>query len=135
DRRHRPALWSLANPRRFGASFEQDRCRAMPAKPASRRSASVASARKRASRPAAKATPRPAAKSAGKAAALPEWNLADLYPSIRAPEVTRDLDRLDADCIAFEQTYKGKLAERTAAEGGGAWLAEAVRRYEAIDDL
>ncbi len=107
----------------------------MPAKPASRRSASVASARKRASRPAAKATPRPAAKSAGKAAALPEWNLADLYPSIRAPEVTRDLDRLDADCIAFEQTYKGKLAERTAAEGGGAWLAEAVRRYEAIDDL
>jgi len=107
----------------------------MPAKPASRRSASSASARKRASRPTAKATPRPAAKSAGKAAALPEWNLADLYPSIRAPEVTRDLDRLDADCIAFEQTYKGKLAEQTAAEGGGAWLAEAVRRYEAIDDL
>ncbi|RIK96493.1 MAG: oligoendopeptidase F [Proteobacteria bacterium] len=107
----------------------------MPAKPASRRSASSASARKRASRPTAKTTPGPVAKSAGKAAALPEWNLADLYPSIRAPEVTRDLDRLDADCIVFEQTYKGKLAEQTAAEGGGAWLAEAVRRYEAIDDL
>src|SRR6202040_3990585 len=27
------------------------------------------------------------------------------------------------------------LAERTAAAGGGKWLAEAVRRYEAIDDL
>src|SRR6185312_2955020 len=45
------------------------------------------------------------------------------------------LDRLDAECIAFETGYKGKLAERTAADGGGAWLAEAVRRYEAIDDL
>src|SRR5689334_17680117 len=66
---------------------------------------------------------------------LPEWNLADLYPGIDAPEVTRDLDRLDAECIAFETDHKGKLAERTAAAGGGAWLAEAVRRYEAIEDL
>jgi oligoendopeptidase F len=112
----------------------------MPAKPASRRSATVAP-RKRAARPAAKTAKvaktaqKPAKKSAGKAAALPEWNLADLYSSIRAPEVARDLDRLDADCIAFEGTYKGRLADRTAAEGGGAWLAEAVRRYEAIDDL
>ncbi|MGB3272751.1 MAG: M3 family oligoendopeptidase [Xanthobacteraceae bacterium] len=109
----------------------------MSAKPAARRSAASASAsaRKRAARPGTKAAGKAAAKSSGKAAALPEWNLADLYPSIRAPEVTRDLDRLDADCIAFEQAYKGKLAEQTAAEGGGAWLAEAVRRYEAIDDL
>src|SRR5690242_3116437 len=66
---------------------------------------------------------------------LPEWNLNDLYPGIDAPEVTRDLDRLDAECIAFETEYKGKLAERTAEQGGGAWLAEAVRRYEAIEDL
>ena len=65
---------------------------------------------------------------------LPEWNLADLYSAIDAPEVTRDLDRLDAECVAFENDYKGKLAERTAEEGGG-WLAGAVKRYEAIDDL
>src|SRR5580658_7400655 len=66
---------------------------------------------------------------------LPEWNLSDLYSAIDAPEVTRDLDRLDAECVAFENDYKGKLAERTAGEGGGRWLAEAVKRYEAIDDL
>src|ERR1700693_5813388 len=66
---------------------------------------------------------------------LPEWNLADLYSGIDAPEVTRDLQRMDTECVAFETDYKGKLAERTAAEGGGAWLADAVRRYEAIDDL
>jgi oligoendopeptidase F len=66
---------------------------------------------------------------------LPEWNLADLYSGIDAPEVTRDLQRMDSECVAFETDYKGKLAERTAAEGGGMWLAEAVRRYEAIDDL
>jgi oligoendopeptidase F len=69
------------------------------------------------------------------AARLPEWNLADLYAGIDAPEVTRDLDRVDAECVAFETDYKGKLAERTASEGGGLWLAEAVRRYEAIDDI
>ena len=42
---------------------------------------------------------------------------------------------MDAECVAFETDYKGKLAEQTAGEGGGQWLAEAVRRYEAIDDL
>lgn len=73
--------------------------------------------------------------SGGKADKLPEWNLSDLYSAIDAPEVTRDLDRLDAECVAFENEYKGKLAERTAGEGGGLWLAGAVKRYEAIDDL
>jgi oligoendopeptidase F len=73
--------------------------------------------------------------SRAKADKLPEWNLSDLYPAIDAPEVTRDLDRLDVECVAFESDYKGKLAERTAGEGGGLWLAGAVKRYEAIDDL
>jgi oligoendopeptidase F len=66
---------------------------------------------------------------------LPEWNLADLYSSIGAPEIARDIAQLDIDCVAFETDYKGKLAEQTALEHGGKWLAEAVRRYEAIDDL
>jgi oligoendopeptidase F len=74
-------------------------------------------------------------KTGNKAAKLPEWNLADLYSGIDAPEVTRDLERMDSECVVFETDYKGKLAEQTAAEGGGRWLAEAVRRYEAIDDL
>jgi oligoendopeptidase F len=70
-----------------------------------------------------------------KPAKLPEWNLADLYSGIDAPEVTLDLEKMDIECVAFETDYKGKLAEKTAEEGGGEWLAEAVRRYEAIDDL
>jgi oligoendopeptidase F len=74
-------------------------------------------------------------KTAGKTGKLPEWNLADLYSGIDAPEVKRDLTRMDAECVAFETDYKGRLAERTAKEDGGKWLAEAVKRYEAIDDL
>src|ERR1700716_4411978 len=76
-------------------------------------------------------------KSAAKpqSAKLPEWNLADLYSGIDAPEVTRDLEKMDAECVAFETDYKGKLAEQTATENGGKWLAEAVRRDEGIDDL
>jgi oligoendopeptidase F len=64
---------------------------------------------------------------------LPEWNLDDLYRGLDDPAITRDLDRTDTECAAFEQAYKGKLAD-LAAEGGAA-LAAAVRRYEGIDDL
>ena len=67
--------------------------------------------------------------------ALPEWNLTDLYPAIDAPEVNRDLDRAEAECVAFEEAYKGKLAGIAAAPDAGATLAGAVKRYEAIDDL
>ncbi|MGL5164321.1 MAG: M3 family oligoendopeptidase [Afipia sp.] len=86
------------------------------------------------SKPAAKAksSHKVASSAAGK---LPEWNLADLYPAIHAPEVTRDLDKLDADCAAFETAYKGKIAEQVAMPNGGEWLAEAIKSYEAIDDL
>ena len=80
-------------------------------------------------------TKTPAKTAAPKIGKLPEWNLADLYPAIDAPEVARDLDRLDADCAAFETAYKGKIAEEVAKPNGGAWLAEAVKSYEAIDDL
>jgi oligoendopeptidase F len=83
-------------------------------------------------KPAAARTNKKAKPNAGR---LPEWNLADLYSGIDAPEVARDLAKMDADCVAFETDYKGKLAEFTARDGGGAWLAQAVRRYEAIDDL
>jgi oligoendopeptidase F len=76
-----------------------------------------------------------APQSAAKTGILPEWNLADLYSGIDAPEVARDLQKMDADCVAFETDYRGKLAEHAATEDGGKWLAEAVRRYEAIDDL
>jgi oligoendopeptidase F len=72
--------------------------------------------------------------------ALPEWNLGDLYSGLDDPAIKRDLDRADAACIAFEQAYKGKLAEiagaaQSDARQAGAALAAAVQRYEAIDDL
>src|SRR5689334_16627254 len=74
-------------------------------------------------------------KIAGKIGQLPEWNLSDLYSGIDAPEVGRDLEKMDSECVGFETEYKGKLEDRTAQDGGGQWLAEAVRRYEVIDDL
>lgn len=86
-------------------------------------------------RKSAPAKAKAAPKIANKAGKLPEWNLADLYSGIDAPEVARDLAKMDADCVAFETDYKGKLAEFTARDDGGRWLSEAVRRYEAIDDL
>ena len=55
--------------------------------------------------------------------------------NIDAPEIARDLQKMDVDAAAFETDYKGKLGEFTAREDGGRWLAEAVKRYEAIDDL
>ncbi len=67
--------------------------------------------------------------------ALPEWNLADLYASHDAPEVARDLSRAEADCVAFEAEFKGRLAEIATGPNGAETLAQAVRRFEAIDDL
>jgi oligoendopeptidase F len=67
--------------------------------------------------------------------ALPEWNLADLYAGLDDPQVKRDLDRGAAESLAFEQAYKGKLAALAEGPAAGAALAEAVKRYEALDDL
>ena len=66
---------------------------------------------------------------------LPEWNLADLYAGTDDPQIREDLDRADAESIAFAQAYKGKLDKLAAGAAGGSPLAEAVRRYEALDDL
>ena len=66
---------------------------------------------------------------------LPEWNLNDLYPGIDSAEVKRDLARADAECLAFEQSYKDKLANLAAGAEDGSALADAVKRYEALDDL
>jgi oligoendopeptidase F len=66
---------------------------------------------------------------------LPEWNLADLYGGLDDPQVKRDLDRGAAESLAFEQAYKGKLAALAEGPAAGAALAEAVKRYEALDDL
>jgi oligoendopeptidase F len=69
-----------------------------------------------------------------KSGALPEWNLNDLYPGLDSPELKHDLEQADTDCGLFEEAYKGRLAALAAGEGAGRMLAEALRRYEAIDD-
>jgi oligoendopeptidase F len=83
---------------------------------------------------------KPSAKPARKAETadlgpLPEWNLADLYRSIDAPEFKRDFDRAETECVAFEKAFKGRLAELASGPQAGQMLAEPVRRYEAIEDL
>ncbi len=82
--------------------------------------------------PARSATANKASKSVG---SLPEWNLADLYPAMDAPAVKNDLDRGETECIEFEKAYKGRLADIAASPSGGRTLGEAVRRYEAIQDV
>jgi len=62
---------------------------------------------------------------------LPEWNLADLYPALDAPQVKADLEWAETECVAFEKTYKGTL-DKLATSGQ---LAEAVKRYEKIEDV
>src|SRR5258706_9404265 len=66
---------------------------------------------------------------------LPESNLADLYGGLDDPRIKRDLDRGTAESVAFEQDYKGKLALLVDAAEAGAALAQAIKRYEALDDL
>jgi oligoendopeptidase F len=79
---------------------------------------------------------RAAAKSKPKSlGSLPEWNLTDLYRSMDAPEVKRDLERGETECMEFEQAYKGRLATIVSGQDAGKLLAEAVRRYEAIEDV
>jgi oligoendopeptidase F len=74
-------------------------------------------------------------KSGAGVAKLPEWNLADLYAGLDDPRVARDLDRADAESVAFEEAYKGKLAGVAEGAQGGPALAQAVKRYEALDEL
>src|SRR5256886_911634 len=87
--------------------------------------------------PAKRASAHRAVKSrpASRLASLPEWNLADLYAGIDDPQVKRDLDRAAAESVAFEEAYKGKLETLADRAEAGPALAEAVKRYEALDDL
>jgi oligoendopeptidase F len=102
----------------------------MPAKlmPAKQRAARPVKSRPAKSRP-VKSRPAP------RMGALPEWNLADLYAGIDDPAIKRDLDRADADSVAFEEAFKGKLAALADGANAGAALVQAVKRYEALDDL
>ncbi len=65
---------------------------------------------------------------------LPEWNLDDLYTGMQAPELRRDMARALTDAVAFEEAWKGKLAGE-AAKGAEGRLGEALKAYEALEEL
>ena len=65
---------------------------------------------------------------------LPEWNLADLYSGMDAPELKRDLEAAATEAEAFEKRWKGTLAAE-AGRGGDGGLGEALRAYEALEEL
>ena len=82
----------------------------------------------------------PATARAGEAelGALPEWSLGDLYPAMDLPQFVADLSRAEDECKAFAEEYRGKLASLAAqdfADPQSHLLTQAVRRYEALDDL
>ncbi|WP_413989906.1 M3 family oligoendopeptidase [Labrys okinawensis] len=94
----------------------------------------TASAASGSAKPASESRKAPAPQANGELGSLPEWNLADLYPSIDSPQITADLDRGLGDCIAFEEANKGKLTEVLAGEGGAGKLAAIIKAYEEIED-
>lgn len=67
--------------------------------------------------------------------ALPEWNLADLYPGMDSLEYARDLEKAARICAEFAARWRGKLSEIAAGPQAGAQLLEAVQDYEDIEDL
>ncbi|MEJ0050337.1 MAG: M3 family oligoendopeptidase [Methylovirgula sp.] len=70
--------------------------------------------------------------------ALPEWSLGDLYPAMDSPQFAADLSRATDECKAFAEEYRGKLASLAAqdfADPQSHLLTQAIRRYEAFDDL
>ena len=61
---------------------------------------------------------------------LPEWNLDDLYTGEDAPELTRDLEWLEAECASFAVDYENKLA---SLDANG--LLDCVLRNEKINQV
>jgi oligoendopeptidase F len=65
----------------------------------------------------------------------PKWRLEDLYSGMNSVEFAEDLERANNEAAEFAGTYRGKLAALAAAPDAGARLFEAVRAYEALQDL
>ena len=70
-----------------------------------------------------------AAAEAADLGALPEWDLADLYPGRDSPELAADLAALAADAASFGKRRQGRLAALSSAE-----LGAAVAEYERMQD-
>jgi len=84
-----------------------------------------------------KTKPHDRADGGGKAklGALPEWNLADLYEGPDAPKLKADLETSERAADAMQERYAGKLSALLDGGKGGAQLAQAVREFEALNDI
>ena len=72
---------------------------------------------------------------AGAIGTVPRWNLADLYPAMDAPGFAGDLADAAAEAEAFAADYRGRLAAIAEGPDGGTRLAEAVKRYERLEEI
>jgi oligoendopeptidase F len=66
---------------------------------------------------------------------LPEWDLSHLYPGIESGSFRKDLAQAEGECKAIAETYRGKLAEIASGPDAPRALTDAIKRYEAIEDL
>ena len=66
---------------------------------------------------------------------LPEWDLADLYAGPESPKLKTDLETSERAADAMQERYAGKLAMLLDGGKGGAALAQAVREFEALNDI
>ncbi|OWV66313.1 oligoendopeptidase F [Rhizobium sp. R339] len=65
---------------------------------------------------------------------LPVWKLQDLYPSATSTAFVADMEKAGKAAIAFEEKWKGKLAD-AALKTGDEGIGAALKEYEALDDL
>jgi oligoendopeptidase F len=66
---------------------------------------------------------------------LPEWALADLYEGPESPKLKADLATSERAAEAMQERYAGKLAGLLDGGKGGAPLGQAVREFEALNDI
>jgi oligoendopeptidase F len=66
---------------------------------------------------------------------LPEWALADLYEGPESPKLRADLATSERAAEAMQERYAGKLVGFLDGGKGGAPLAQAVREFEALNDI
>jgi oligoendopeptidase F len=66
---------------------------------------------------------------------LPEWRLDDLYAGMDSPVFAADMRRAAEEAKAFAQSYRGQLEIIARDPAAGKKLGQAVRAYEAIQDL
>jgi oligoendopeptidase F len=78
---------------------------------------------------------KPEARGTAKLGKLPEWNLTDLYQTPDAPKLKQDLETSERAADAMQERYAGKLAALLDGGKGGAPLAQAVREFEALNDV